>query len=445
MLVQAIHAMIRQSLQTVSLIAALVVGGGGVAAAQRLVSDLPKTNYPHTSALASPPDWSDLSGYGNTRSAAEIRFVLGHIFSEPGRGWEPWLKVTNDADGAAVLEVIADAGAPDRRKLIIPLADEMKRDSVPRYWRTPLQLGALKSVSQPLAGSRIAIDPGHMGGAYAKMEARWFQIGKAAPVMEGEMTLIVAKLLKSRLEALGAEVQLVRARNAPVTRVRPKDIEKLATRMFVAQGVERPAPAVLKSLTERLFCVAAEIRARGEIVNDLMKPDLVVALHFNAEAWGNPAKPELVEANHFHILTNGCYAPSEIALNDQRLELLHKLFQGSAEEEIAMSTAVAKRFVSANPLPAYAYNKPIARRVNGNPYVWARNLLANRIYQCPVIYMEPHVMNNVETFARVQAGVYAGKREILGKEVENIFAEYADAVALGLADYFRAKRSWEDD
>ena len=436
--------MIRQGLQTVSLLAALVVGGAGVATAQRLASDLPKTNHPNTSALASPPDWTELSGYANTRTASEVRYALGKIFSEPGRGWEPWLKIMTDADGGAVLEVVADSTAPDRRKLIIPLAEEMQSDVVPRYWRTPTQLGVLKSVSQPLAGSRIAIDPGHMGGAFAKMEARWFKIGKAAPVMEGEMTLIVAKLLKSRLEALGAEVQLVRTRNAPVTRVRPKDIEKLATKIFVDQGVARPAPAAVKSLTERLFCVAAEIRARGEIVNELMKPDLVVALHFNAEAWGDPAKPELVEANHFHVLTNGCYAPSEIAMNDQRLELLHKLFQGSAEEEIVMSTAVAKRFVSANPLPAYQYNKPIARRVNGNPYVWARNLLASRIYQCPVIYMEPHVMNNVETFARVQAGIYSGKREILGKEVENIFAEYADAVALGLADYFRAERRWEE-
>lgn len=436
--------MIRQSLQTVSLIAAFLLGMDA-AMGQRLARDLPKTNDPNTSALASQPDWTELSGYAHTRTAAELRFALADIFSEPGRGWEPWLKITTGADGTAMLEVIADAGAPDKRKLLIPLAQEMQRQPVPRYWRTPAQLGALKSVSQPLAGSRIAIDPGHMGGAYAKMEARWFQIGKAAPVMEGEMTMIVAKLLKSRLEALGAEVHLVRSRNAPVTRIRPKDIEKLATRMFVDQGVESPAASAVKSLSERLFCVAAEIRARGEIVNELIKPDLVVCLHFNAEAWGNPAKPELVEANHFHVLTNGCYAPGEIAMNDQRLELLHKLFQGSAEEEIAMSTAVAKRFVAANPLPAYQYRKPIARRVNGNPYVWARNLLANRIYQCPVIYMEPHVMNNVETFARVQAGIYEGKKEIEGKKVVNIFAEYADAVTLGLADYFRAARGWEGE
>ncbi len=436
--------MIRPCLQTVSLIAALVVGGTGVATAQRLASELPKNNHPNTSVLAGLPDWTELSGYANTRSAAEVRYALDHLFSEPGRGWEPWLKITTDAQGAATLEVIADSGAPDRRKFIIPLAKEMHRTPVPRYWRSPSELGALKSLRKPLAGSRIAIDPGHIGGAFAKMEARWFQIGKAPPVMEGEMTMIVAMLLMSRLEALGADVYMVRSRNAPVTRVRPKDIEPLAKKMLAAQGVSSPAASVLKPLTERLFCVAAEIRARGEIVNETIKPDLVVCLHFNAEAWGNPAKPQLVDANHFHVLTNGCYAPSEIALNDQRLELLHKLFQGSAEEEVAMSTAVAKRFTSANPLPAYEYNKPIARRVNGNPYVWARNLLASRIYQCPVVYMEPHVMNNVETFARVQAGIYPGKRKILGKEVENIFAEYADAVALGLADYFRTERSWEE-
>ena len=74
---------------------------------------------------------------------------------------------------------------------------------------------------KPLAGLRIAIDPGHIGGKWAKMEERWFQIGKGKPVTEGDMTLRVAKLLEDRLKKLGAEVRLTRTGTSPLTKTRP--------------------------------------------------------------------------------------------------------------------------------------------------------------------------------------------------------------------------------
>ena len=47
---------------------------------------------------------------------------------------------------------------------------------------------------------------------WAKMEERWFKMGDAAPVEEGEMTLRVAKLVATKLRALGARVSFVRKR-----------------------------------------------------------------------------------------------------------------------------------------------------------------------------------------------------------------------------------------
>jgi hypothetical protein len=75
-----------------------------------------------------------------------------------------------------------------------------------------------------------------------------------------------------------------------------------------------------------------------------------------------------------------------------------------------------------------------------NPYLWARNLLANRLYRCPVIFMEPYVMNSTIDYPRIQAGDYDGQREISGKMQPSIFREYADAVATGLANHYRALR-----
>jgi hypothetical protein len=49
-------------------------------------------------------------------------------------------------------------------------------------------------------------------------------------------------------------------------------------------------------------------------------------------------------------------------------------------------------------------------------------------------------MNSRDFFDRLQAGAYDGLREFNGVMHENIYAEYADGVAQGLADYFRTAR-----
>jgi len=85
----------------------------------------------------------------------------------------------------------------------------------------------------------------------------------------------------------------------------------------------------------------------------------------------------------------------------------------------------------------YARN---ARTVDGNPFLWARNLLANRLYDCPVIFLEPYVMNSRGDYARIQAGDYEGLREIDGKPQLSIFREYADALTEGLATHYRKHR-----
>jgi hypothetical protein len=39
--------------------------------------------------------------------------------------------------------------------------------------------------------------------------------------------------------------------------------------------------------SEKLFYRVSEIHARAKKVNNTIKPDLVLCLHYNAEAWGD--------------------------------------------------------------------------------------------------------------------------------------------------------------
>jgi hypothetical protein len=79
-------------------------------------------------------------------------------------------------------------------------------------------------------------------------------------------------------------------------------------------------------------------------------------------------------------------------------------------------------------------------RAGGNDFLWARNLLANRIFECPVVFLEPYRMNNADTYARIQAGDYQGEREVAGRMQRSIFREYADAIVAGLRAYYAAER-----
>jgi hypothetical protein len=106
------------------------------------------------------------------------------------------------------------------------------------------------------------------------------------------------------------------------------------------------------------------------------------------------------------------------------------------EEEIPLAETVANALARATALPPYEYTDGRAVRIGPSPYVWARNLLANRLYRCPVIYCEPYVMNSPEVFARVQAGDYEGLREVAGRLRPSIVREYADAVIAGICDAY---------
>ena len=323
--------------------------------------------------------------------------------------------------------------------------------TIPRYWTAAASLTPIPNKELPLSGVKIAIDPGHLGGIWAKMEERWFQIGNSIPVTEGDLTLRVAQILAPRLENLGAKVSLVRSAPGPVTTVRPEALKTQAEASLRERGVTNPLPSYqgpddpnredsVPWEADRLFYRVDEIHARAEIVNEKLKPDLVLCLHFNAEPWGSAAQPVLVSVNHLHLLINGAYSSDELGFDDQRYAMLFKLLNRTYPEELACSEYVAGSMAAITGLPAYRYTNSNAKSMGNSGYVWARDLLANRLYQCPVIFIEAYVMNSEEFFARFQAGEYEGLRNFGGVLRQNIFQEYVEGVVEGLKAYFLSTR-----
>lgn len=377
------------------------------------------------SPLAPQPDWSRLHQYSGTITAAGFERLLRQVYVPDG-SWKEWISLSPTQ---ALI-----TPRPGAEPIILPLAPPGSVPQLPlRFWKGRGERAAIPD--HPLAGMRIAIDPGHLGGSYAKMEARWFRIGSSRPVEEGEMTLIVAKLLKQRLEAMGAEVWLTRSRNGATTPLRPGNLRKAAIASLQEEGASPTGP-VLQHEAERLFYRVGEIRNRSRLVNEKIRPDLVVCLHFNAEEWGNPDHPTLTGTNHLHLLLSGAMSGEELRHEDERFTMLVKLLGGTHAEELGASDAVARSLASATGLEPFTYHNAKAIPASANPYLWIRNLLANRLFECPVVYCEPYVMNSRPVFNRIQLGDYQGRRNVGGVPLPSIYREYADAVAQGLADYY---------
>jgi hypothetical protein len=394
------------------------------------------------SPLSVAPDWTKLEKYQETITHDDFKRLLETVYCSRGVS-EELIKVE---DASARILITKSPRAYFKLRFA---ESEMKCQPLARKWNTAQSLPS-KKPSGPLSDIRIALDPGHIGGKWAKMEERWFQLNGTSPVQEGDMTLHVAQLLAPRLRELGSRVMLVRDKLQPVTARRPGDFEDLAKKILKKGGFAHPredfeGPAdpekehTVRWQTEILFYRNSEIRRRAKIVNTKLRPDLVLCLHFNAEAWGDPRNPELVEKNHLHALVNGAYLPPELEFDDERFEMIRRLLSRAYDEEIGLAEKLTEKLAATTGLPAYEYVTDNVTKVGPSGYVYARNLMATRLYACPVVYLEPYVMNSREVFARVQAGDYDGVQTIEGKERPSIFREYVEGVVDGLLDYYNAR------
>jgi hypothetical protein len=264
--------------------------------------------------LSNAPNWDQLNRFQETMTREAFVDLLDSVYAPNGAGAQ-WIKV--EATRALIQENASD-------QFVLQFASSAESSkTVPRYWTTAANLAANNDL--PLSGVNIAIDPGHLGGTWAKMEERWFQIGNSIPVAEGDMTLRVAQLLVPRLQSLGAKVTLVRSSPGPVTTVRPDELNTQAEASLRESGIKNILPSYtgqddpnredsIPWEAQKLFYRVDEIHTRAQIINEKIKPDLVLCLHFDAEPWGTSTHPELVSVNHLHLLINGAYPPANLVL-----------------------------------------------------------------------------------------------------------------------------------
>ena len=373
--------------------------------------------------LADPPDWSRLDSFQKSISKQEFLRQLNEVYCPRKSWWSPWIEIEENR-----ARIRKKAGSDDWYDLQFLESNETSNFSLSRF---------------QLSGSKILIDPGHIGGDFSEMEGRHFAIGDDEPVKEGDLSLSVALKLKSELQKKGAIVSLSREQNKPVSQKRPQDFKELAQTWFsrmewLQKLSEEERSKRIQKRQELYFYRVSEIMVRSEIIRK-SQPDLVLCIHLNAAPWPDPDNKSLVTRNDYHVLVNGCYMGGEVAYDNQRFEMIWRLVNRWAGKERLIAEHMSQAFAQETGLPAFAYKGPNALKIGEVEGVWARNLLANRIYEAPVVFLEPYIANSEEVYQRIQMVDSVDEEINKNQKGRSIVKEYVDAVLLGLEKTGRQK------
>ena len=404
-------------------------------------SEIETSSDAYLSSLGKKPNWNELDVYQRSVAKEDFLHLLQTVYTVSD-SWKESIKILPNR---AEIRVSTGNTSEGVYKLFFKTKNDRPAQKETRYWRVASELDKLteSEMDTPLKNLVIAIDPGHIGGdEWAEIEERDFALAGDNSIREGEITLKVARMLKPELEKLGAVVVLVRDSLEPLNPIRPIDYRGRAIKELKKKGALLSELAV-EEMSAKLFYRTGEILERAKIVNTAVKPDVVLCLHFNATSWGEGTERILADNTHFHLLLHGAYTDYEVSLDDERFAMVKKILMGNHKEELAIAKSVADSTAKQTGLPAFQYEKDSKRAINvdGNPYLWARNLLANRAYDGPVIYMEPYVMNSRLDYQRLQLGDYEGQKIVGGEQRISIFREYTNSLVLGLKNYYSTARA----
>lgn len=390
----------------------------------------------------SQEDWKSLSRFNATATRAQFEERLRDVF-DPFGGLSPFLNITDSevtvfSDTNHSLSVATIAFAAN---------DQIRSPSHSFRWPAAAFNGWQ---GRPLEGLKIVLEPADIGGQWGAMEDRSTYYKGYGRVQEGDVNLLVSRILRLRLIQLGADVYVTRSDAEPVCGLDVSDVSPIVPRILSGRpyilpsafrsrtrDVSRSSADYQRIAAEVLLTKTLETRSRAENASRAIRADITIVLQFNATP--TSGRTRLTSSNRNIFFVEGSYTAKELS-NDarQRLKLLTKLFENVTPTETRVAACIAGRFLEATGFPPVLYgNTAVTRATAAGPYVVARNLAFSREHAGPVVVTEPYFMNQPLTLQRLLAGDYEGEKVIAGIPCASIYREYAEAVAAGLIDSYR--------
>jgi len=341
-----------------------------------------------------------------------------------------------------------------------------KQGAVPSNWifTGGLPVVYAQNLSKPLLHYKIALDPGHIAGDLetAKMEKKWVEM-KANPLkgikeniqlIEGELTLATAQILKKKLEAQGATVMLTRDKpnissfGIDFRRWKDSLFHRSLDSAYARGDVSfEEKNFLLKKANDteifRRFFVGEEIKERARKIN-AFHPDLTLIIHYNVDEtnqnWNKPTKKDFVMT-----FVGGGFAKDELDEPEARIDFLRLLLTDDIEHSIEFSKYIVNSLSEKLEVPSaldscaiYLRDNCITTGVNG---VFCRNLTLTRTVKGTVCYGESLYQDNInECKALSKKDASTPLSVTNGIQTSKRVEEVAEAYYEGIMNYVKNKK-----
>ncbi len=255
------------------------------------------------------------------------------------------------------------------------------------------------ATKESLSAVRIAIDPGHFGGRFCRLEERYIDIppglGRETSLQfdEGTLSYLTAIHLKDLLEKEGAIVFLTR-----------KSIGEGALSLdFFDWLKENPQIWKPETTLQKLFKQynQLDLYARCAKINAFC-PDLTIVIHFNAQPGrdGLSSNSSVSPTNFNMVFVPGAFSASELMDPENRYEFMRLLVTEDLYHSLDLSRSILAKLIENLHIPAVTsqdgarYLDIVCLKIEEG--IYSRNLTLTRLIHSPVCYVEALVQNNID-------------------------------------------------
>ncbi|MBT3982076.1 MAG: hypothetical protein HOE90_12025 [Bacteriovoracaceae bacterium] len=330
---------------------------------------------------------------------------------------------------------------------------------------------------RPLKGLKVALDPGHIGGKFSKLEKKYVLMdGGRIDFNEGDLNYYTALKLKLMLERAGAEVFMTRGKESAALgsfddwfSIDKNIMDAYDSWRLAKFGAHKDAEgrladiALFKAERETTFYVffgREEMRKRADLINEF-NPDFTLLIHYNGypgeyNRQGVQTRKTRDEhgqnvgtntQNYNMLFVPGSFMKNE--LNEKhtqfhflKLLLDNKIIDGSIDLCTDLLGSVMKKFKDlktadyGDPYYTADVSLPIVKK-DGQQLrgIFHRNLDMLRFLNAPSCYMELFVQDNFEEAEILNTNNAKLKQHRVPKKILNVARSYFK----GIKKYFKAK------
>ncbi len=301
----------------------------------------------------------------------------------------------------------------------------------------PIKIASSSSISQSMNNVKIALDPGHFGGAFAQLEERYTAIPQeqtthqqAIYFSEGDLTYLTALELRRLLEAEGAVVLITRSE-------RGKGAKEEDFFTWLAHKPDLKKSNDSLSTIFRNFYNPEDLRARAKKINDF-NPAITIILHYNTHLDTQEKEQNLLvtKSNYNLAFIPGAFCADELKSSEARYEFLRLIVTDQLEKSLQLSICLTKQFVQQLHVPLISEKDKtsyLAHCLKQKPGIYSRNLVLNRLIHTPLCYGETLIQNNEQEVYKLSAQ----DAVIADRSCSKRIKEVAQAYFAGIKDYLK--------